>query len=49
MALKYLGKKGAAAFSYFGDGSVRFIGAFVDPYAWVAMSTRDGGEEVARV
>ncbi len=28
----------------FGDGSVRFISAFIDPYTWVALSTRDGGE-----
>jgi prepilin-type N-terminal cleavage/methylation domain-containing protein len=30
-----------------GDGSVRFISAFIDPTLWVALSTRDGGE-VAR-
>jgi prepilin-type N-terminal cleavage/methylation domain-containing protein/prepilin-type processing-associated H-X9-DG protein len=28
----------------FGDGSVRFIGAFTDPNTWVALSTRNGGE-----
>lgn len=28
----------------FGDGSVRFYSAFVDPYLWVALSTRYGGE-----
>lgn len=27
-----------------GDGSVRFVSAFVDPWTWVALSTRDGGE-----
>jgi hypothetical protein len=27
-----------------GDGSVRFISAFIDPYTWVALSTRDGRE-----
>ena len=30
----------------FGDGSVRFISAFTNPYAWVALSTRDMGEVV---
>ena len=30
----------------FGDGSVRFISAFIDPYTWVALSTRDGGEPI---
>lgn len=30
----------------FGDGSVRFVGAFVNPYTWVALSTRNGGEAI---
>jgi prepilin-type processing-associated H-X9-DG protein len=30
----------------FGDGSVRFVSAFVNPNAWVALSTRNGGEVV---
>jgi prepilin-type N-terminal cleavage/methylation domain-containing protein/prepilin-type processing-associated H-X9-DG protein len=30
----------------FGDGSVRFIGAFTDPNVWVALSTRNGGEVI---
>ena len=30
----------------FGDGSVRFISTFIDPNAWVGLSTRDGGEVV---
>ena len=28
----------------FGDGSVRFISAFINPYTWVALSTRNKGE-----
>jgi prepilin-type processing-associated H-X9-DG protein len=29
-----------------GDGSVRFTSAFINPYAWVALSTRDCGDEI---
>lgn len=28
----------------FGDGSVRFVSAFVNPFTWVALSTRNKGE-----
>ena len=28
----------------FGDGSVRFIGTFIDPYTWWALSTMNGGD-----
>jgi prepilin-type N-terminal cleavage/methylation domain-containing protein/prepilin-type processing-associated H-X9-DG protein len=31
----------------FGDGSVRFISAFIDPNTWVALSTRNGGEAIS--
>ena len=31
----------------FGDGSIRFISEFIDGFAWVAMSTRNGGEVVS--
>ena len=27
-----------------GDGSVRFISQYIDPFTWVALSTRNGGE-----
>jgi prepilin-type processing-associated H-X9-DG protein len=30
----------------FGDGSVRFISQFINPFTWVAMSTRNQGEMV---
>ena len=30
----------------FGDGSVRFVSQFINPYTWVGLSTRDGGEAV---
>jgi prepilin-type N-terminal cleavage/methylation domain-containing protein/prepilin-type processing-associated H-X9-DG protein len=30
----------------FGDGSVRFVSQFIDPWVWVGLSTRDGGEVV---
>ena len=30
----------------FGDASVRYVSAFIDPFVWVALSTRDGGETI---
>jgi prepilin-type N-terminal cleavage/methylation domain-containing protein len=30
----------------FGDGAVRFVSAFVNPFTWVALSTRNGGDVV---
>ena len=40
------GEHGPGCSVSMGDGSVRFASAFIDPNAWVAMSTRDGGEVV---
>jgi prepilin-type N-terminal cleavage/methylation domain-containing protein len=31
----------------YGDGAVRFTSAFINPNTWVALSTRDGGEEIS--
>lgn len=31
----------------FGDGSVRFVSAMINPYTWVALSTRDSGEAIS--
>jgi prepilin-type N-terminal cleavage/methylation domain-containing protein/prepilin-type processing-associated H-X9-DG protein len=33
----------------FGDGSVRFIGAFIDPYSFVAMSTINNEDVIAEL
>jgi hypothetical protein len=30
-----------------GDGSVRFTSAFVNPWTWVALSTRDEGDSIS--
>jgi prepilin-type processing-associated H-X9-DG protein len=40
------GEHGVGCNVLFGDGSVRFITTFIKPSAWVALSTRDGGEVV---
>jgi len=29
-----------------GDGAERFVTAFINPYTWVALSTRDGGDDI---
>ena len=41
------GEHGDGCNVLFGDGSVRYIGAFINPYTWVALSTRNGGEAVS--
>ena len=38
------GEHGDGCNVLFGDGSVRFISAFIDPFTWVGLSTRNGGE-----
>lgn len=40
------GEHGNGCNVLFGDGSVRFVTTFINPDAWVAVSTRDGGEVV---
>ena len=40
------GEHGPGCHVLMGDGSVRFVDAFLDAYTWVALSTRDGGEVV---
>jgi type II secretory pathway pseudopilin PulG len=40
------GEHGVGCNVLLGDGSVRFVTTFVRPQAWVALSTRDGGEVV---
>lgn len=40
------GEHGSGCNVQMGDSSVRFVSAFIDPYVWVALSTRDGGESV---
>ncbi|MFO0850462.1 MAG: DUF1559 domain-containing protein [Gemmataceae bacterium] len=38
------GEHGTGCNVLLGDGSVRFVGTFVNPLTWVALATRDGGE-----
>ncbi len=40
------GEHGNGCNVLFGDGSVRFVTTFIRPLAWVALSTRDGGEVI---
>jgi prepilin-type processing-associated H-X9-DG protein len=40
------GEHGTGCNILFGDGSVRFISTFIRPNAFVALSTRDGGEVI---
>ncbi len=40
------GEHGAGCNVSFGDGSVRFVTTFIEPDAWVALSTRNGGEVI---
>ena len=40
------GEHGNGCNVLFGDGSVRFVTTFINPNAWVALSTRDGGEVI---
>jgi prepilin-type processing-associated H-X9-DG protein/prepilin-type N-terminal cleavage/methylation domain-containing protein len=41
------GEHGNGCNVLFGDGSVRFISAFINPWTWVALSTRNGGEAIS--
>ncbi len=41
------GEHGNGCNVLFGDGSVRFVSAFINPNAWVALSTRNKGEVVS--